>query len=63
MSKGAYSNIYPHGPKAGVLYGLPKIHQAGVPVRPIISVIEFKGILPNCFSKSAITLIVLLKLP
>ena len=46
ISEGAYSNVYPHGPKAGVLYGLPKIHQAGVPVRPIISAIEFKGILP-----------------
>ena len=39
MSDAVYRQIYPSGSKAGVLYGLPKIHKAGTPVRPIISAI------------------------
>jgi hypothetical protein len=34
-----YNEIYPSGSKAGVLYGLPKVHKANTPVRPIISAI------------------------
>ena len=32
-----YKRVYPCGSRAGVMYGLPKIHKEGVPVRPIIS--------------------------
>jgi hypothetical protein len=31
--------IRPRGSRAGVLYGLPKVHKNGVPIRPIISAI------------------------
>ena len=31
--------IYPCGSRDGVLYGLPKIHKEGTPLRPIISAI------------------------
>ena len=34
-----YRKILPCGSKAGVLYGLPKIHKEGSPIRPIISAI------------------------
>ena len=34
-----YKRILPCGSKAGVLYGLPKIHKDGCPLRPIISAV------------------------
>ena len=34
------NRILPCGSRAGVLYGLPKIHKEGAPVRPIISAIS-----------------------
>jgi len=34
-----YKDIYPYGSRAGILYGLPKIHKNGAPIRPIISAI------------------------
>ena len=37
ISNELYKAIYPNGSKAGVLYGLPKIHKNGTPIRPIIS--------------------------
>ncbi len=33
------TNITPSGSRAGVMYGLPKIHKENIPVRPIISAI------------------------
>ena len=35
-----YRKILPCGSRAGVLYGLPKIHKAGAPIRPIISAVK-----------------------
>ena len=32
-----YQQLYPSGSRPGVLYGLPKIHKEGVPMRPILS--------------------------
>jgi hypothetical protein len=37
MSKETYDSIVPCGSRAGIMYGLPKIHKDGVPIRPIIS--------------------------
>ena len=37
ISKEIKEKIWPCGSKAGVLYGLPKIHKDGAPIRPIIS--------------------------
>jgi len=34
-----FKQIMPKGSKAGVLYGLPKIHKDGAPIRPIISAV------------------------
>jgi hypothetical protein len=34
-----YRRICPCGSKAGVMYGLPKIHKDGAPIRPIISAV------------------------
>lgn len=34
-----YKELYPCGSRAGVMYGLPKIHKNGAPIRPIISAI------------------------
>ena len=31
-----YKRIMPSGSKAGIMYGLPKIHKEGNPIRPII---------------------------
>ncbi len=39
LAKETYKVIQPCGSRAGVLYGLPKIHKEGAPVRPIISAI------------------------
>ena len=35
-----YKRILPSGSRAGIMYGLPKIHKKGVPLRPIISAIK-----------------------
>jgi hypothetical protein len=35
-----YNRILPCGSRAGVLYGLPKIHKTGTPLRPIISAVK-----------------------
>ena len=34
-----YKAIRPTGSKAGVMYGLPKVHKSGTPLRPIISAV------------------------
>ena len=34
-----YTEIIPSGSRSGVMYGLPKIHKNGTPLRPIISAI------------------------
>ena len=34
-----YKRLYPNGTHIGVLYGLPKVHKDGVPMRPICSAI------------------------
>jgi hypothetical protein len=39
MSDLIYGKITPSGSRAGVMYGLPKIHKENIPVRPIISAI------------------------
>ena len=31
-----YGNLRPHGTTTSRLYGLPKIHKQGIPVRPIL---------------------------
>lgn len=40
ISDQEYRSITPCGSKAGVLYGLPKIHKNNVPLRPIISAVN-----------------------
>jgi hypothetical protein len=37
LPEGVYDRVYPSGSKAGVMYGLPKVHKEGTPLRPIIS--------------------------
>jgi hypothetical protein len=37
LSEVDYHRILPSGSRAGVMYGLPKIHKKNVPIRPIIS--------------------------
>ena len=39
LGKEIKSRILPCGSRAGVLYGLPKIHKEGTPLRPIISAV------------------------
>ena len=34
-----YKKVYPNGSRPGILYGLPKIHKNGVPLRTILSAI------------------------
>lgn len=34
------NRITPCGSKSGVLYGLPKVHNKGAPIRPIISAVQ-----------------------
>ena len=40
LDQATYNNIRPSGSKPSQLYGLPKIHKDGVPLRPIISQID-----------------------
>ena len=40
ISEEVYKRVYPTGSRAGVLYGLPKIHKTGAPIRPIISAVK-----------------------
>ena len=40
LSNEVYKRIMPCGSRAGVMYGLPKIHKSGVPVRPFISAVN-----------------------
>ena len=37
MSESTYKKIYPTGAGIPKVYGLPKIHKAGIPLRPIVS--------------------------
>ena len=37
MSEATYKKVYPTGAGIPKFYGLPKIHKAGVPLRPIVS--------------------------
>ena len=39
ISDEVYKEIMPFGSRPGIIYGLPKIHKEGAPVRPIISAI------------------------
>ncbi len=39
ISDEVYKEIMPFGSRPGIMYGLPKIHKEGAPVRPIISAI------------------------
>jgi ribosomal protein L19E len=39
INEEVYKQLSPKGSKAGVLYGLPKIHKDGAPIRPIISAV------------------------
>ena len=40
ISDEVYRRILPSGSRAGVMYGLPKIHKNGSPLRPIISAVK-----------------------
>ena len=37
MKDDVYNRVHPCGSRAGIMYGLPKIHKDGCPIRPIIS--------------------------
>ena len=37
ISEIIYDNLFPSGSRPGILYGLPKVHKLGVPLRPILS--------------------------
>ena len=37
ISEDTYNRVYPTGEGTPKFYGLPKIHKAGVPLRPIVS--------------------------
>ena len=39
ISEEVYKSLYPNGSHIGILYGLPKCHKSGVPVRPICSAV------------------------
>ncbi|XP_063603275.1 uncharacterized protein LOC134779202 [Penaeus indicus] len=39
IDKDTYSRLFTSGSKPGVLYGLPKVHKTGCPLRPILSAI------------------------
>ena len=34
-----YKKLYPNGSHIGIMYGLPKVHKSGIPMRPICSAI------------------------
>ena len=40
LSNSTYRNLSPSGSKPDILYGLPKVHKANVPLRPILSAIK-----------------------
>ena len=40
ISESEYKTLYATGSRPGILYGLPKIHKQGVPVRPVLSAIK-----------------------
>ena len=40
ISQEVYDRVMPCGSRAGVLYGLPKVHKTGAPIRPIISAVQ-----------------------
>jgi hypothetical protein len=40
ISEEIYKKLVPTGSRPGILYGLPKIHKHGVPLRPILSAIK-----------------------
>ena len=46
-----FSQMYATGTLPGILYGLPKIHKNGTPLRPILSAIRTAGykLLAKCF--------------
>ena len=35
-----YEFLYPSGTNLGILYGLPKVHKANWPIRPILSAVN-----------------------
>ena len=37
ISEPVYNKLFPSGSRPGILYGLPKVHKVGVPLRPILS--------------------------
>ena len=39
ISDETYKSLCPSGSRPGIMYGLPKVHKANVPIRPIISAI------------------------
>ena len=39
ISKDTFQNLSPSGSSPGILYGLPKVHKVGAPIRPILSAI------------------------
>ena len=39
ISDATYEKLFPTGSRPGILYGLPKVHKAGGPFRPILSAI------------------------
>ena len=39
ITKDLFNYLFPSGSTLGVLYGLPKIHKANIPIRPILSTI------------------------
>ena len=40
LYESVYRNLCPQGSKPGILYGLPKVHKADCPARPIMSAID-----------------------
>jgi hypothetical protein len=40
ISEEIYKKLVPTGSRPGILYGLPKIHKHGIPLRPILSAIK-----------------------
>ena len=40
ISSNQYDLMYPQGTQLGIMYGTPKVHKAGCPVRPILSSIN-----------------------